>query len=24
MLNQHRDRLPLLIACVREINDTAL
>jgi len=24
MLNRHRDRLPLLIACVREINDTAL
>ncbi len=23
LLNQHRDRLPLLIACVREINDTA-
>ncbi|HXP64206.1 MAG TPA: hypothetical protein VN815_01915 [Steroidobacteraceae bacterium] len=24
MLAHHRDRLPLLIACVREINDTAL
>jgi hypothetical protein len=24
MLNRHRDRLPLLLACVREINDTAL
>jgi hypothetical protein len=24
MLNRHRDRLPLLIGCVREINDTAL
>ena len=24
ILNHHRDRLPLLIACVREINDTAL
>jgi hypothetical protein len=24
MLNRHRDRLPQLLACVREINDTAL
>jgi hypothetical protein len=24
MLNRHRDRLPLLVACVREINETAL
>lgn len=24
MLNRHRDRLPLLAACVREINETAL
>jgi hypothetical protein len=24
MLNQHRERLPQLIACVREVNDTAL
>ena len=23
-LNQHRDRLPQLLACVREVNDTAL
>jgi hypothetical protein len=23
LLNRHRDRLPLLLACVREINDTA-
>jgi hypothetical protein len=23
LLNRHRDRLPLLVACVREINDTA-
>jgi len=23
MLNRHRDRLPQLIACVREINETA-
>ena len=24
VLNHHRDRLPLLIACAREINETAL
>ena len=24
LLHRHRDRLPLLVACVREINDTAL
>ena len=24
LLNRHRDRLPLLVACVREINETAL
>jgi hypothetical protein len=24
MLNKHRDRLPQLVACVREINETAL
>jgi hypothetical protein len=23
LLNSHRDRLPLLVACVREVNDTA-
>jgi hypothetical protein len=23
LLNRHRDRLPLLVACVREINETA-
>ena len=23
LLSHHRDRLPLIIACVREINDTA-
>jgi len=23
LFNRHRDRLPQLVACVREINDTA-